>query len=163
MPAGTRYRAQQVRKGKNSEFAHCKGYKNAHCAQNVYRFFYDCFSIRFWPCWTFCNRLVFYTELILCQDINHLVLTKFPKNWSSQETAKRYALRSVNLLMLFPVTKNCKTVRVVSHVFYLSEGYSNSRGISILSTAYQILSNILLSSLTSYVDNTMWIVSMDCE
>jgi hypothetical protein len=62
--AGTQYRAQQVRKGTNSAFAHRKAYKNAYCAQNVYLFFvYDWFSKRFWPCWTFCNRLVFYAEL----------------------------------------------------------------------------------------------------
>jgi hypothetical protein len=65
--------------------------------------------------------------------------------------------------MLFAITKNCKTVGVVSHVIYLSEGYSNSRGKSFLSTAYEILSNILLSKLTSYVENIIWIVSMNCE
>ena len=58
------------------------------------------FSKRFWPCWTFCNRLVFYALLRLCQDTNHLVLIKFQENWSSQETAKRHTLRSINLLTL---------------------------------------------------------------
>jgi hypothetical protein len=33
---------------------------------------------------------------------------------------------------------------------------SNYRGISLLSTSYKILPNILLSRLTAYVDNVIW-------
>lgn len=86
-------------------------------------FVYDSCSKRFWPYWTFCKRLVFYAELRLCQDINHLGVDQIPEQLI-QSGDGRTLHSKIN-----------KPINVI------------------LSTAYEILSNILLSRLTSYVDN----------
>jgi hypothetical protein len=68
----------------------------------------------------------------------------------------KWHLRSTNLLILFGILNNYQSSgrnlllylfikRVINHC-------SNYRGISLLPTTYKILSNILLSKLTSYVD-----------
>jgi hypothetical protein len=41
------------------------------------------------------------------EDTNHQVLIKFRQTWSKQEVVIHYVLRSINLLILFGIRKNC--------------------------------------------------------
>jgi len=65
-------------------------------------------------------------------------------------------MRSINLLFLFGIRRNCLR-RGRSRSWCLSirraiKHYGNYRGISLLPSTYKILSNILLSRLTSYAE-----------
>jgi len=57
-------------------------------------------------------------------------------------------MRSINLLILFGIRKNClRTYKKDDKT-----DCSNNRGMQILSTTYKILSNILPSRLTPYAE-----------
>jgi hypothetical protein len=67
-----------------------------------------------------------------------------------------YCLRSTNSLILFGIRKNC-LISERSLLFYLHKKGEKTdcnyyRGISLLSASYKILSNILLSRLSPYID-----------
>jgi hypothetical protein len=70
---------------------------------------------------------------------------------------KHYGLRYINPLILYAIRKNCR-LSGSSLLLYQSTRRSikldciNHRGISLLSTSYKILSNILLSRLSTYTD-----------
>jgi hypothetical protein len=80
---------------------------------------------------------------------------KSRQNWFKQE-AKYYCLRSTNSLILFRIRKNCLIsgrsllmYQFTKRVITLTNNY---RVISLLSTSYNMLSNILLSRLGPYID-----------
>jgi len=86
----------------------------------------------------------------VCTDISSIV------EWLRQRI-EQYAPRSINLLILFEIRKNClRSGR--SRLLYLSirrvtkHTVVNYRGTSLLPTTYKILSNILLSRLTPYAE-----------
>ena len=84
---------------------------------------------------------------------NHQVLFKSQQNWLKQGVEK-FTVRSINLLVLFGIRRNCpRSGRSQSLLPVYEKGdktycTSNYRFISILPTAYKILSSILLSRLT---------------
>jgi hypothetical protein len=68
-----------------------------------------------------------------------------------------YVLRYINLLIVFGIRKNCHSSGsdLLLYLFIrraIKRDSNNYGGISLLSTSYKILSNILLSRLTLYVD-----------
>jgi hypothetical protein len=70
-----------------------------------------------------------------------------------------YVLRSTNLSILFGTRRNWKeSIIVTIYKKGNKTDHSNYRGISLLSTTYKILSNILLSRLTPYV--SVWITQI---
>jgi hypothetical protein len=83
---------------------------------------------------------------------NHQVLIRFQQNWLKKEVVK-FALRSLNLLFLFGIKRNC-LISGRSQSFYLfirrviKQTVVTIVAYHSLSTTYKILSNILLSSLT---------------
>ena len=83
----------------------------------------------------------------------------------SQQRTEQFAPRSIKLLILFGTRRNC-TRSGRSRSLYLlirtAIKHSNYRGISLLSTVYKMLSNILLSRLTPYAEeivrgSSIWI------
>jgi hypothetical protein len=76
------------------------------------------------------------------KSINCQVVIKFWQNWLKQEV-KYYCLWSTNSLILFGTRKNClisgRSLIVPIH----KTGCNNYHGISLLSTSYKILLNIL--------------------
>jgi hypothetical protein len=71
---------------------------------------------------------------------------------------EQFSLRSVNLLNLFGIRKNGLRGEgsIILPIYEKGDkrDSSNVRGISVLSTMYKMLSNILLSRLTPYAEET---------
>jgi hypothetical protein len=89
---------------------------------------------------------------------NHQVLITFQQNSFKQEVLK-FALISTNLLILFGKEKLPEQWKESIIVSVYKKGdktdCSNYHRISLLSTAYKILSNVLLSRLTPYVEEIL--------
>jgi hypothetical protein len=85
---------------------------------------------------------------------NHQLFIGFQKKLLKPNVVK-FALISINLLILFGIKRNC-LISGRSQSLYLfirrAIDCSNYRGISLLTTAYKILSNILLSRLTPHAE-----------
>jgi len=77
---------------------------------------------------------------MLIRQINHQVLIKSQQNRLKQVVGQ-FALRTINLSVIVSIYKKGDKVDC-----------SNYRDISLLPTRYKILSNILLSRLTSYAE-----------
>jgi hypothetical protein len=103
------------------------------------------------------SRLEIEIGLAKLKSINLQVVINFLQNWFKQE-AKYYCLRSTNPLILFGVRKNClisgRSLPIIVPVHKKSHktDCNNYRGMSLLSTSYNILSNIALSRLRPYID-----------
>jgi len=83
-------------------------------------------------------------------------LIKFKQKWSEQEVV-RYVLRSTNVLILLGIRNNHHSGgrNLLFFLFIEKETKTDCntyRGISLLPTAYKILSSILVSRLTLYTD-----------
>jgi hypothetical protein len=91
----------------------------------------------------------------LKKDTNHQVLIKSQQKWLKQE-AWQFVLRSINLLILFGIRRNCpsSTWGSITVPIYKADkwDWSNYNGTSLLSLTFKMLSNILLSRLTPYAD-----------
>jgi hypothetical protein len=73
---------------------------------------------------------------------------------------KCYVLRYTNLFILYGIRRNCHSSGKASIIIRINKksdktDYNNYQGISLLSTAYKILSNILLARLTPYVSEVI--------
>jgi hypothetical protein len=88
-------------------------------------------------------------------SINRQVVMNFPQNWSKQE-AKYYCLRSTNINYVWnkeelPDWK--ESIIVPVHRKDDKTDCNNYRGITLLWTSYKMLSNILFSRLSPYIDD----------
>jgi hypothetical protein len=87
--------------------------------------------------------------------MNHQVLIRFQQNWLKQEVVK-FALRSINLLILFGIKTNClssgRSQSLYLFIRKVIKQTSNYAAYHSLSTTYKVLSNILPSKLTPYAE-----------
>jgi hypothetical protein len=87
-------------------------------------------------------------------SINHQEMIKFRRNWFKKEM-KHYGLRFIKSLILFAIIENClSSGKSIAPIYKNGDktDCNNNRGMSLLSTSYDILSNILLSMLRPYID-----------
>jgi hypothetical protein len=89
----------------------------------------------------------------------HQVFIKSQQNWLKQGV-EQFTLKSINLFILFGIRWNClRSGRNQSLYLFIRrviKETSNYTEISLLSTTYRILSNVLLSRLTPYADEIIW-------
>jgi hypothetical protein len=64
----------------------------------------------------------------------------------------KFALRSINLLTLFGIKRNCLSSGRSQSLYLFIKQTSHYRGVSLSSAMYKSLSNGLLSSFTSYAE-----------
>jgi hypothetical protein len=98
---------------------------------------------------------------------NSLDMIKFQQNCSKQEVV-HYILKSINLIIVFRIRKSFQSSgrNLLLYLFIKTgdkTGCSNYLGISLLTTSYKSLSNILLSWLMSYIDKIIGITSVDFD
>jgi hypothetical protein len=75
-----------------------------------------------------------------------------------------YGLRCINSLIIFGIRKNCRISRIIPiHKQGDKTDCRNYRGISVLSTSYKIVSNILLARLSPYIDEIIGDYSFNPE
>jgi hypothetical protein len=88
----------------------------------------------------------------ISEDWNCYCQIKFRQYWFKQEV-KHYGLRSIKSFIIFEIRKNCLISGRSFLLYQFTKRFcSNSSAISLLLTSYKILSNILHSRLSQYVD-----------
>jgi hypothetical protein len=85
-----------------------------------------------------------------------------------KQGVEQFALRSINLLILFGIRMNCSRIgRIRSLYFFIGRVMKEivvaDRGITLVPSTYRILSNILLSRLTPYAEEIIAIICVDCD